>query len=388
MNEVKVAFKPSSGLMRDQYVAQTALAVSCWSDEYKGKNLFYLYCGGTVDQQLLSSANLIICSTENQLNSAKPILVVDDFEHIIEGSVISINSAGKLRIAFNPHSSNNALFVTDACNNYCIMCPQPPKPVVREDATEHLTEIVSLIRSEDAPEVLGITGGEPTIIKYGLIDIVSQVSRKFPNTIIQMLSNGRLFSYQDFTRTIGQVTDNMFVCIPLFGATSDMHDYIVQSKGAFDQTIAGLYECKRNGIDLELRVVLHKHTIEELDLMVEFIHRNLPFVGHVALMGMENMGFAKMNYSELWIDPFEYKEPLKRAVKQLTQFGMTVSVFNLPFCIVDESIWDHCKQSISDFKTTYDDKCNTCSKKGECAGFFSSTNHKFWLTNPENIKPQ
>jgi len=99
------------------------------------------------------------------------------------------------------------------------------------------------------------------------------------------------------------------------------------------------------------------------------------------------MGLAKVNYSSLWIDPVEYKDVLKRAVTQLTKFGMTVSVFNLPLCVVDEGIWEYCKQSISDYKTTYHEKCTSCSKKNECTGFFASTNDKFLLTKPENIKP-
>lgn len=387
MSVVKINFKPISDVYNIQYVEQIALAVNSWSDDYTGKNIFYLYDGGDVDHVLVSAAKLIICPSNKSIQGAVPVLEIDDFECLVDGSVISINAAGKMRVLFNPHSRNNALFVTDACNNYCIMCPQPPKPFLKETSTSQLKEILSLIRSEDAPEVLGITGGEPTMIKEGLLEVIEIIKNKFPSTGIQLLSNGRLFAYGDFTHALGDITKNIFVCIPLFGATPDIHDYIVQSEGAFDQTLAGLYECKRNNIDIELRVVLHKQTIEDLDLLVEFIHRNLPFVGHVAFMGMENMGFAKMNYSELWIDPVDYMDVLSSAVKTLSRFGMTVSVFNLPFCIVDKNIWNHCKQSISDFKTVYSEKCNCCSKKSECAGFFSSTNSKFLLTEYKNIKP-
>ncbi|MDX7780230.1 His-Xaa-Ser system radical SAM maturase HxsC [Aeromonas hydrophila] len=387
MSVVKINFKPISDSDYIQYEEQIALAVNCWSDDYVGKNLFYLYDGGAVDHALASAAKLIICPPNKIIQGVTSVLEIDDFEYLVDGSVMSINTAGKMRVLFNPRSLNNALFVTDACNNFCIMCPQPPKPFLKQTATSQLKEILSLIRSKDAPEVLGITGGEPTMIKEGLLEIIKFINAKFPSTGIQLLSNGRLFAYGDFTHALGNITKNLFVCVPLFGATPDIHDYIVQSEGAFYQTLAGLYECKRNSIDIELRVVLHKQTIEDLDLLVEFIHRNLPFVGHVAFMGMENMGFAKMNYSELWIDPVDYMEVLGSAVKKLSRFGMTVSVFNLPFCIVDKDIWSHCKQSISDFKTVYSEKCNCCSKKIECAGFFSSTNSKFLLTELKNIKP-
>jgi hypothetical protein len=34
-----------------------------------------------------------------------------------------------------------------------------------------------------------------------------------------------------------------------------------------------------------------------------WLARNLPFVDHVALMGLENTGFALANQDLLWIDP-------------------------------------------------------------------------------------
>jgi len=235
MIDVKVSFTPSQGVMRNQFVAQTGLAVTSWSDECIGKNIFYLYDNGVIDEKLLSIASLVICSEALNDTPQSKMLIVNDIDYINDGSVISVNSSGKLRVLFNPKSTNNALFVTDACNNFCVMCPQPPKPIIQDDAVEHLNDVVSLIRKQDAPEVLGITGGEPTTIKAGLINVLKNISEKFPDTIIQLLSNGRLFSYRDFALEMGQASEKMFVCVPLFGATSDIHDYIVQSKGAFDR---------------------------------------------------------------------------------------------------------------------------------------------------------
>jgi hypothetical protein len=43
--------------------------------------------------------------------------------------------------------------------------------------------------------------------------------------------------------------------------------------------------------------------------------RNFSFVDHVALMGLENMGFALANQSVLRIDPLDYQADLKCGVK-------------------------------------------------------------------------
>lgn len=67
----------------------------------------------------------------------------------------------------------------------------------------------------------------------------------------------------------------------------------MQAHGAFDQTVAGLHQAARNGIRVEIRVVLHRLTIPRLTRLVEYIYRNLSFVEHVALMGLEYVGHAK-----------------------------------------------------------------------------------------------
>jgi hypothetical protein len=51
--------------------------------------------------------------------------------------------------------------------------------------------------------------------------------------------------------------------------------------------------------------------------------RNLPFVDHVALMGLENTGFAIANDAMLWMDPLDYGDGLARAVDHLVPLAST-----------------------------------------------------------------
>jgi hypothetical protein len=64
-----------------------------------------------------------------------------------------------------------------------------------------------------------------------------------------------------------------------------------------------LYNAEQAGLTLEIRVVLHKQSIPRLRQLANFIYRNFPFTAHVALMGLENMGYVKKNWDLLWIDP-------------------------------------------------------------------------------------
>jgi MoaA/NifB/PqqE/SkfB family radical SAM enzyme len=126
--------------------------------------------------------------------------------------------------------------------------------------------------------------------------------------------------------------------VPLYSDVAGDHDYIVQAKGAFDQTVAGLQQCARNGIRIEIRVVLHALTIPRLTRLMEYIYRNISFAEHIALMGLEYVGYTPRNIGELWIDPFEYQDELERAVQYLSMRDMPVSIYNHQLCILRPSL--------------------------------------------------
>jgi His-Xaa-Ser system radical SAM maturase HxsC len=251
------------------------------------------------------------------------------------------------------------------------MCSQPPKKVDEQGIVDGHLRHIDLI--PNVPERFGITGGEPTLLVDGLVRILGRLKERFPETPLLMLSNGRMYAYKDLVRKIAEVGHSCFTtAIPLYASTAVKHDYVVQSKGAFDQTIQGLYNAANYGLKIEVRVVLHKQTIPELLDLMEYIYRNLPFVDHVALMGLENMGHVKKNWELLWIDPLDYADVLEKAVKFMWHRQIHVSVYNLPLCVVPRSIWSFARQSISDYKNIYLDECRQCNVQEHCSGLFQS----------------
>ena len=91
--------------------------------------------------------------------------------------------------------------------------------------------------------------------------------------------------------------------IPLYSDLPEEHDYVVQARGAFDETVRGILNLKRMGVRVALRFVVHAETFERLPKFAEFVARNLLFVDHIAIMGLEPTGFAKTNVDTLWVDP-------------------------------------------------------------------------------------
>jgi His-Xaa-Ser system radical SAM maturase HxsC len=158
--------------------------------------------------------------------------------------------------------------------------------------------------------------------------------------------------------------------IPLYSDDSKVHDYVVQAKGAFDQTVMGFHQLARYGLRLEIRVVLHSITIPRLPALAEYIYRNFTFAEHIALMGLEHIGYAPRNMDALWIDPHDYQDQLESAVEILSTRGMRVSIYNHQLCVLRQSLWKFAKKSISDWKNIYLDECQSCGVREQCGGFF------------------
>jgi His-Xaa-Ser system radical SAM maturase HxsC len=296
----------------------------------------------------------------------------ETLSNLTDGTIVALEPTGGTNTLYRPESDHNAIFATGRCNSNCLMCSQPPSDWEPYDLVEEHLRTIDLILS--APSSLGITGGEPTLLGDGLGRILTRFRHRFPDTSVFMLTNGRTFADIDYAKTIADAGASRFVCgIPLYADVPSVHDYIVQAKGAYEETLRGIYNCARVGIQVEIRVVLHKLTIPRLTKLAEFIYRNLPFVGHIALMGLENMGYVKKNWEELWIDPVDYQLELEEAVKHLHYRHMNVSIYNHPLCVLPSSLHGFARQSISDFKNLYLEQCCECSKRDQCSGLFASS---------------
>jgi His-Xaa-Ser system radical SAM maturase HxsC len=296
----------------------------------------------------------------------------EDLYHLDDGDVIHVDGAtSRLRVLYRRASNQNSILLTERCNHFCLMCSQPPK---NADDSWLMSEAKDLIRLiPDDTRELGFTGGEPTLYGEDFVDLLRLCKSYLPRTAIHVLSNGRAFKDFEFTRKYASVEHpDLMVGIPIYSDDPVMHNFVVQSHGAFNETIKGVLNLKALGQRVEIRVVLQRYSVERLEQIASFIARNLLFVDHVALMGLEIMGFTRANLDELWVDPYEYKDQLSAAVSLLRAYRVNVSVYNHQRCLVNDDVMPAYRKSISDWKNEFLDSCDGCLKKDECGGFFSS----------------
>ena len=288
------------------------------------------------------------------------------------GDVIRVRPESSLvNVLWRRGARSNILFTTEQCNSLCLMCSQPPRKIDDSWRAGELLRLIPLIDKSESH--LTVTGGEPTLLGTGLTSVLQACHRELPDTRLNILTNGRTFRNRtDAAEWITAGGENATWAVPLYADVPDIHDAVVAAPGAFDETLDGLYEMACHGANSEIRVVLHAMTVGRLRQLAAFIYRRLPFVRHVALMGLEPTGFAKGNRARLWIDPADYTAELSDTVGFLANRGVAVSIYNLPLCVLPETLWPFARQSISEWKNKFAEPCGDCDLRSKCAGFFAS----------------
>lgn len=294
------------------------------------------------------------------------------FGYLADGDVMALDPVSRrFRVLYRRESKSNTFLVTERCNHYCLMCSQPPRKVNDGWIIDEISDCIDLI--DPATESIGFTGGEPLLEGRRFLSLLTKMRDRLPATSVHVLTNGRAFADDSVVTAWAEIRHpDLMAGIPIYAAVDHIHDYVVQAQGAFDETVLGILRLKDKGQRVEVRVVLHAITAPRLKQTCEWFARNLPFVDHIALMGLENTGFALANQELLWIDPLDYAGDLVAGVQTLRAAGMNVSVYNLPLCVLDRSIWDVAVQSISDWKNAYLPVCDECGVRNRCSGFFST----------------
>lgn len=342
-------------------------------DVAKNDKNFILIAEENIPQIGTFSAILTQKYAESTKVSNPTVLGVSTFEHLSEGDIVCVNSDGVINTLYRVNSYHNSLLTTERCNSNCLMCSQPPKDRNDIPYLMHIHKKLIPLIPKNCME-LGITGGEPTLLGNDFFELLSLIKHELPETEVHCLTNGRTFAWKNIAKNLGEMEyRQLMLGVPIYSDYYQLHDYIVQAQNAFNQTILGLYNLAEQNVRIEIRIVLHKLTIPRLVKLAKYIYKNLPFVEHIAFMGLENQGYTPHNINKLWIEPAEYMNQLAEAIEYLDYRGLNVSIYNTQLCILPKNLWTYARKSISDWKNIYLDECKKCSLKEDCGGLFLSS---------------
>lgn len=113
-------------------------------------------------------------------------------------SSVSPADGRRVSVLWKNSARHNALLLTEQCDNYCLMCSQPPKERDGSWLFDRARKVISLLPPD--ARTLSLTGGEPTLHADTLIGLLEHCQRAAPELSVHLLTNGRQFADAEFTR--------------------------------------------------------------------------------------------------------------------------------------------------------------------------------------------
>jgi His-Xaa-Ser system radical SAM maturase HxsC len=290
--------------------------------------------------------------------------------------VIPNAQSGQTIVLYRESDIHHGLLLTNRCNSFCLMCSQPPTKSDDSWLVEEALDVIRHIRC--SPQVIGISGGEPLLLGSQLRRVIDAIRLTHPKTCIEVLTNGRLLGEPFIVEEVlHRLPEGVHWLVPLYGHTDFFHDFVVQSRGAFEQTLAGLLALQECRQAVQLRIVLIEPVLQTLEELCSFIGRNLPFVREVALMACEPIGFALANRDLCEVDLGDWGNTLLKASRILNRHAVPHLFMNAPLCALPRPLWTLAHRSISDWKSSYASECARCAVKDKCSGLFA-WNERGW----------
>jgi His-Xaa-Ser system radical SAM maturase HxsC len=310
-----------------------------------------------------------------------PLHIYDTDPTETHGDVLFVVPDRKIAHRFIRASSpHNTFLVTERCDQLCVMCSQPPK----ENHVDMFPHFEAAALLTETGKTIGISGGEPLLYKDQLFGLLKRVLTTRPDLRFHILTNGQQFCEEDTEALSSLPRDSILWGIPLYSHKSATHDEIVGKQGAYVRLLQSLAILARTGSAIELRTVIMQPNAAQLPSLARFISSHVPFISVWAIMQLENIGYGRQNWDQLFFDNSTDFAPIASAMNLVRARGMEARLYNFPLCTVPSEYRELAPPTISDWKRAYPDLCEPCSKKTECSGFFEWHPHN---KSYEGVRP-
>jgi His-Xaa-Ser system radical SAM maturase HxsC len=298
-------------------------------------------------------------------------LIIEAHGAQLEGDVLFVQpEIGIAQRWFRRGATQNTLLITERCDQLCVMCSQPPKKT-HTDLFSHFERACMLA---DAKADIGLSGGEPTLYKAQLLDLVENVCAARADVRFHILTNAQHFERSDIER-LRALKDDIVWGVPVYSANPVLHDQIVGKPGAFEQLEVCLAILAEANAAIELRTVVMRQTVAGLPQLARWLSARLPEATCWAIMQLEKHGFAKSRWEEQFFDHSIDFDQIGDAAFLAQARGLKTYLYNFPKCTVPPALRDLCPSTISDWKRDFLPECQTCSAHELCSGLFTWHSH-------------
>ena len=165
-----------------------------------------------------------------------------------------------------PYKADLAL--TYACNNACPHCyNEPERFAMGSLAVEDWYRVLDKLASIGVPHVI-LTGGEPTLLPF-LPDLVRHADGL--GQIVGMNTNGRRLAESGLAASLAAAGLN-HVQVTLESCIPEVHDRMVATPGAFDETVRGIRAALASGLHTITNTTVTRENRDHVLDIVRFVH--------------------------------------------------------------------------------------------------------------------
>lgn len=151
---------------------------------------------------------------------------------------------------------------------------------------------------------------------------LARVLKARPHLKFLVLTNGQHFGIGDLRALRRLPRDCVTWGVPIYSDDAGVHDRIVGKPGAFERLSAGRAILARTGCSVELRTVVTRENVDGMTALAHFIVANTPFVSAWAIMQLENIGFGRMNWDQLFHNHCLGFKPIGAAIDIARSWGI------------------------------------------------------------------
>ena len=225
------------------------------------------------------------------------------------------------------------------CNNNCIFCMEEDRDARRAVNSALNPERVRAILEENrgAPEVC-FTSGEPTMV--GELATYASLARDLGYGRRSVMTNGRRLSYRRYCASLVRAGINFFY-ISIHGHTARLHDGLVRTKGAFEQTLAGVDNAaalKPYGVTLHTSTVLTKRNVAHLADIYRFLRDR--GVDQVVFNAMQANGRAHTHFERIFPRYSAVVDEMARFLDGCDERPAPAFLVDVPHCVTEGALPD------------------------------------------------
>jgi len=215
------------------------------------------------------------------------------------------------------------------CNNFCRFCYAANKrdlPIMNTAEAKRQLESAR----ERGSRFVDFLGGEPTIRK-DLIELIGY-AKELGFRTISITTNGRMLSNMEYTRQLVDAGLNSAV-FSIHGHNAELHDYLVQVRGAFEQATKGMQNLR----SLSDKIYICTNTVI-VKPNIKFLPKIAELNAKLGTNGMEFIfphprGNAYKNFDEMVPHLAELIDVVPKTISVGTHYGIKHCWFRyVPFC--------------------------------------------------------